>query len=276
MRLSEAADRYKRDAIRFSSQSPKTEENHNIALRSLIRHTGDIPLESLTFEHVREWKLYLDKNNSPQTTRCYVIKLRVLLKYYHNLGIECLNPEVIPVPKRVANVPAFLSEAQVAQLLESTGSIRARAIISLLYASGIRASELCGINTSDLHDNSFTVVGKGGKSRLCFYDERTEMYLRMYLSTREDSNPSLFISNQNKKRMTTGNIQEIFRNLKRKGLEVHAHTLRHSFATNLLRNNTNLRYVQELLGHASLQTTQIYTHIVNEDLRKIYRLHHTI
>jgi site-specific recombinase XerD len=154
------------------------------------------------------------------------------------------------------------------------------AIISMLYATGIRVSELCNLDRTDIKEqNSFTVVGKGGKARLCFFDDRTRCYLNAYLQLRSDDKEALFISTHNDLRITPGNIQEIFRRTwKRAGLSspVHPHTLRHSFATNLLRNNANIRYVKDMLGHASLDTTMMYTHVVDEDLRRVYMAHHSV
>jgi integrase/recombinase XerD len=146
-----------------------------------------------------------------------------------------------------------------------------------LYGSGIRVGELISINRADLHDRSFTVIGKGGKVRLCFYDNRSEELINRYLSIREDNNPALFVTNGT--RMTSGGVQEVFRQTaKRANLNkpITPHTMRHSFSTNFLRNNGNLRYLQELLGHSSLETTQMYTHVVNEDLRKMYTKYHSI
>ena len=276
MLLSEASHQYRNDVIIFGNQSKKTEENHLVTMNNLIAYQGDIDIRNLTFDRVRDWKLDLDKGRSAETVRNYIIKLRVVLAYLQKRGIACLDPDSIPVPKRKDKVPQFLHKDQIAYIIDQTGSIRARAIVSLLYASGIRSSELCSLNKEDIHDDSFTVVGKGGKARLCFIDDRANLYLKMYLSTRDDHNPALFVAST-KRRITNSNVQEIFRNLQKKtGIPIHAHTLRHSFATNLLKNNANMRYVQVLLGHSSLETTQMYTHVVDEDLRKIYSDTHTI
>lgn len=276
MLVSEAFDAYKRDVIHFKNQSPKTEENHEIAKRALINFTGDIPVKLVDFGVVRSWKLTLEAGRSAETVRNYIIKLRVVLAYLNKLNIPCLDPNLIPVPKRTDKVPIFLTPEDITKLIDSTRSARNRALISLLYASGIRVSELCRLDRGDLRDYSFTVVGKGGKARLCFYDLRADTYLRLYLAGRKDNNPALFVSLLNKQRITPGNVQEIFKLArKRCGIAAKPHTMRHSFATNLLKNNANMRYVQEMLGHSSLQTTQMYTHVVNNDLHKVYHQFHT-
>lgn len=278
MRLSECFNLYKSDYIVFRNQSKKTEENHDIALRSLLNYMGDIDVYDLDFPLVREWKEWLSKNRSPNTVRGYIIKLRVVLSYMRTIKVDCLDPERIPVPKRAHAPVSFLTSEQVSTLIESTSSIRARAILSLLYASGIRVSELCSMNRGDIHEGCFTVTGKGDKPRLCFVDDRASMYIRMYEMTRKDNNEALFIARQKKQRMTPGNVQEIFKHARKKaGIpDCHPHTMRHSFATNLLRNNANMRYVQVMLGHESLQTTAMYSHYVDLDLQRIYKESHTV
>jgi site-specific recombinase XerD len=275
MTLKDAFAAYKRDVIFFKNQSKKTEENHDITVKNLIGYLGNLLVCELTFEHIRNWKQHLEVNRSPETVRNYIIKLRVVLAYLKDSGIDCVDPDRVPVPQRKDKVPGFISAEEVALLIDSTCKDRNKAIISLLYASGIRVSELCRLDRCTIRDDSFTVVGKGGKARLCFIDERTTIYTRHYLESRTDNNPALFVD-KSAHRITCGGVQEIFRYARKNtGIEATPHTLRHSFATNLLKNNANMRYVQSLLGHASLQTTQMYTHVVDEDLRKVYRDYHT-
>jgi integrase/recombinase XerD len=276
MTITEAFEAYRSDIIVFQNQSKKTEENHYVALRSLISYLGDIDVEFLSFEMVRDWKLWLDTCRSSETVRNYIIKLRVVLVYLQKKNIKALDADLIPVPKRQDKVPSFLSKEEVQLCIDATKRIKNKAIISLLYASGIRVSELCSLNRGDHHNGTFTVVGKGGKARLCFIDERTKELCRAYYRTREDNNPAIFLTDQGK-RITPGTIQETFKSIRaRTGLNVHPHTLRHSFATNLLQTNTNLYHVSRMLGHAQLSTTQQYLHVVDADLHKVYREHHTI
>lgn len=295
MRLSEAFERYRLDCIVFRNQSPKTEENHKIALKWLLRFFDeDIEIEKLTFDQIRNWKIWLDKGTngkprSPATVREYIIRLRVVLRHLQRHGHEVVNYELIQVPKRPERVPEFLTDGQITELIDAISKpvrgystlnrLRNRAIISLLYASGIRSAELCHLNITDIReDGSFTVFGKGNKYRLCFIDERTKIYIKDYLDYRNDNDPALFISDQTGSRITKHTVQLIFQGARGKvnfDVPVHCHALRHSFATNLLRNNCNMRYVQEMLGHSSLTTTQIYTHVINEDLRKIYTEFHS-
>lgn len=294
MTLSEAFDLYRLDVIVYKNQSPKTEETHRIAEKLFISFAGDMPINELTFERVRNWKIWLDKgtNGKPRsasTVREYIIRLRCVLRHMQRLGHETVNYEMIGIPKRPERVPEFLTPDQVTELIEIIGRpqrgysarnrLRNMAVVSLLYASGIRSAELCRLNRSDIRDDgTFTAFGKGNKSRLCFTDRRTHDLLERYLAIRDDNNPALFISDQNGLRLSKGTVQRIFEFARGKvdfEVPVHCHALRHSFATNLLRNNANMRYVQELLGHSSLTTTQMYTHVVNEDLKQIYAAYHS-
>lgn len=278
MTIREAFSAYRMDVIAFRNQSRKTEENHLIVQRNLVAFFGDRSIESLSFDDVRNWKLDLDKGRSPETVRNYIIKLRVVLGYLRQRGFDVLKPDLVPVPKRTDKVPVFITKEQVALLISCTNKVRNKAMISILYSSGIRVNELCSLNIDSISNSSFTIVGKGGKARLCFIDKRTEGYLKTYLGGRKDNNQALFISDFNGLRMTPGNVQEVFKYARTKARlpNVHPHTMRHSFATNLLRSNMNIRYVQELLGHSSLETTQMYLHVVNEDLKEQYRLHHSV
>jgi integrase/recombinase XerD len=263
--------------ILFKNQSPKTEESHLVCMRGLIEYLGDIEVESLTFKQISKWKIHLEKTRSQNTTRCYIIKLRVVLEYLTQQGANCINPNSIPVPKRNNKVPQFLSEDEVTVMIEASTSPRNKAIVSLLYASGIRVSELCQLNKGDIRDRSFTIIGKGNKPRLCFIDDRTFGYLQSYINSRNDNHAHLFCGKFPCHRITPGNVQEVFRYLRSKtGIQASPHTMRHSFATNLLRNNMNIRHVQSLLGHNSLDTVAIYTHVVDADLQREYQKKHTI
>lgn len=279
MLLSTASRLYQLDVIRFSNQSAKTEENHLVMTKALIGFLGDVEVESITFSQVRDFKMYLEKSRSSETVRNYIIKLRVMLRFLKDRGCDVLDPKTIPVPGRTDKVPSYISPADVTLLIASTQKVRNKAIIAVLYASGVRVSELCRMNRMDVHNASFTVVGKGGKARLCFLDGRSIRYLQEYLATRTDNDPALFISDLNKRRVTPGNIQEILKHARARSkldIPITPHTLRHSFATNLLQNNMNARYVQRLLGHTSLDTTMMYMHVVDVDLESRYKEHHSI
>jgi integrase/recombinase XerD len=287
--ISEAFELYRLDVIMFKNQSSKTEENHVICMRALVRFFGDCNIEDLTFADIRKWKQHLDKQRSPATVRNYIIKLRVVLVYLKARGLRVVDPETIAVPKRTDSVPNCITPEEVDLLIKAVSMripgltsrqrMRNRAIVSFLYASGLRVSELVALDRSDLTTDQFTVVGKGGRVRPCFIDARTRLYLTRYFTLRADNNPALFISDQTGMRISVGTVQEIFKlGWKKAGFEkpVHPHTLRHSFATNLMRNGMHIYSVSRIMGHRSIDTTAQYLHVADPILKEDYTKHHTI
>lgn len=291
MTLIEAFDLYRLDVIIYENQSSKTEETHLHTLKLLLQFVGNVQIEDLTFHQVRDWRMELGKTRDITTVREYLIRLRMVLRHLREEGHDVMLYTRVKLPPRPDDrIPAFLTKEQVTELLvvmskpvrgyPRIARLRNCAIISLFYASGIRAAELRGLNRLDLRtDGTFTVVGKGRKARLCFLDDRAKLYIDAYLKTRTDNNPALFIAEQTGLRLSKSGLQFIFARANRLvdfGAPIHPHTLRHSFATDLLRNNTNMRHVQAMLGHSSIQTTQMYTHVVDYDLRMVHQEKHTV
>lgn len=279
MKISEAFDLYRDDYIRLKNQSKRTEEIHDCCKRLLITNIGDIDISELTLNEIRDWREELLKTRGINSVRVYIIRLRAVLSYLNIRKLPALDARLVPVPQREPSVPTFLDAQEVSAMIDHAFSVRNAFIVSLIYSSGIRLSELIRLNRGQIHDNSFTVVGKGRKTRVCFIDERTNELMERYLATRKDNHPALIVSQEHKDRMTATNIQLLVRNTAiRAGINkrVTPHTLRHSFATNFLRNNGNMRYLAQLLGHASLETTQVYAHVVDKDLQRQYKIYHTI
>lgn len=279
MLISEAFDLYRDDYIRLRNQSGRTEEIHESCKKILINCLTDKPIENLTMLDIRRWRESLERGRQRNTVRGYILRLRVVLKYLNIRDIKCLNANLIAVPKREVTVPVFLTESEVEAMIACAYNVRNAFIVSLLYSSGIRLSELISLNRGQIADRRFTVIGKGRKPRLCFIDERTERLMESYLKTRKDYSDALVVSFENKSRMTATNVQLLVRNTAaRAGItkKVTPHALRHSFATNFLRNNGNMRYLSAMLGHASLDTTMMYAHVVDYDLQKQYEKYHTI
>lgn len=291
--ISEAFELYRVEVIVYKNQSAKTEEMSGLAAKSLINYCGDIPVSQSTFDLVREWTSDLRKTRRSNTVRGYILKLRVVLRHLKRSGYDVMDSELIGVPKRDSHVVDYLEVDEAKRLLEASfepGSgystfkrYRNRAIIALLFSAGIRNGELCSMDRHQIKDgiNSFTIIGKGNKPRVCFIDPVTHRYIDEYLALRDDPYPALFVSEQQKGRekINPGVVQMVVKNAAIKaGLEknIHPHTLRHSSVTDLLKNNTNIVYVKELLGHASIQVTMTYTHVANEDLHQIHRPKHTI
>ena len=278
MLISDAFDSYKKNYMAVRHQSIRILETHEVCKRQLVQFLGDKDMAEITIDDVARWEKWLNKSRCLNTVRNYITRLRVVADYMALLGLPSMKAALIPIPRREATVPAFLTPSEVEAMIACSYSLRNAFTISLLYSSGIRLSELIQLNRGQIVDRQFTVIGKGNKPRLCFIDERTEHLMEHYLRTREDRADALIISAQNKARMTPTNVQLLVRNsATRAGItkKVTPHTLRHSFATNFLRNNGNMRYLSTMLGHASLDTTMMYAHVVDNDLKDQYKKYHT-
>lgn len=279
MKISEAFDRYKNDYILVRGQSKRTLENNDLVKRLLAQSIGDKNIRYLKMPDISEWVAEISKSRKPNTTRLYVVRLRVVLKYMRTLGYKTINPELIPVPKRENPKRCFLTPDEVSLMIDNAFDDRNRFVVSLLYSSGIRVSELTQLKRDSIVDGQFTVIGKGKKVRLCFVDRRTEILMRRYMDTRHDNSDYLVVSHIFGDKVNKSTIELIVKNTAiRAGLtkNVTPHILRHSFATNFIRNNGSIRYLSTMLGHASMDTTSIYSHVVDNDLRSQYMKFHTI
>ena len=252
----------------------------------------------ITPEVLRKYRLKLNRFEDNQnherlsvlTQSYHLIALRGFLKYLSKRGIKSLD-----LPRATKKQVTFLHFDEVERLLEEipedteTG-LRDRAIIELLFSGGLRVSELCGLNRDsiNLERREFVVRGKGKKDRPIFIDQSTADCLKDYLDMRTDSLPALFLNNSKNlqtpstsgdyRRLTPRSIERIVQKYaKQAGITKHVspHTLRHSFATDLLMNGADIRSVQSLLGHANISTTQIYTHVTDQHLREIHERFHS-
>ena len=279
MLISEAFDSYRDNYIVAKNQSKRTAEIHEACKRLFLLSVPDMDVECLTLAHIRQFRDDISHGRRANSIRVYVIRLRAVIGYLNVLDEPCIKAELIPVPQREATVPVYLTEQEVERMIESAYNLRNAFIIALLYSSGIRLSELIALNRGQIVDRRFTVIGKGRKPRLCFIDARTEELMNQYLETRQDRSDALVVSFEHKERMTATNVQLLVRNSAVRAhiaKKVTPHTLRHSFATNFLRNNGNMRYLSAMLGHASLDTTMMYAHVVDQDLQRQYEKYHTI
>ena len=279
MKISEAFDAYKNDYMFYKSHSKRVLQNHDYVKDKILTVIGDKPIEKLTMNDVHRWVSYLMIGRAWNTVRNDIVRLRSVLKFTNLRGTRCLNPDLIPVPKREETTREFLTEEEVTRLIDCSKRLRNKFVISLLYSSGIRLSELISLDRHSIQDRKFQVIGKGSKLRICFIDERTEQLMNEYLASRTDKCQALIVSYLYQERMTPTNIQLIVKNAaKNAGIEKHVtpHVLRHSFATNFIKNNGNIRYLSVMMGHASVNTTAIYTHIIDNDLEKQYRAFHTV
>lgn len=279
MKISEAFDLYKNNYILVRGQSKRTLENNELVKRLIILSIGDKSLRHITIDDVASWVAEMSKCRKPNTTRLYVVRLRVVLKYARGLGHKAINPELIPVPKREDTKRNFLTPDEVTAMIENAFDVRNKFIVSLLYSSGIRVSELCSLKRDAIHDRQFSVIGKGKKVRLCFIDRRTEELMHEYLETRRDNSDYLIVSHLFREKVTKSTIELVVKNTASRACitkTVTPHVLRHSFATNFIKNNGSIRYLSTILGHASMNTTAVYSHVVDNDLKLQYEKFHSI
>lgn len=282
------------------NRSQKTAENYHLYLNRLADFAGDIQLSQLDPELLRKWRLWLarftDEHGqelSKLTQNYHLIALRSFLKFCSKRDLEALSPDKVELPKVKRKQVSFLNEDELKNLFaviktDTLAGLRDQAIIALLYSSGLRVSELTKLDKTHINLNrkEFMVRGKGQKDRVVFIDEAAANLIATYLAARNDSLPALFTrqgghetvdQSGNFGRLTPRSIQRIvslYARLAGITKQVTPHTLRHSFATDLLMNGADIRSVQSLLGHSNIATTQIYTHVTDPHLKDIHKRFH--
>jgi site-specific recombinase XerD len=297
------------------NRSRLTLQNYDFYILRFIEWFGDKKPEAITGEDVRKYRLYLNRfidkmgeELKKNTQNYHLIALRSFLKYLAKRDVQILSPEKIELMKMPDRDVLFLEADEVKRLLEAPMLIkkekkdedqddkrqsdilrqkyRDKAILEMLFSTGLRVSELAGLKKENINlkRDEFTVTGKGRKSRVVFISDDAKYWLKKYFDSRKDLNPYLFMGHDKKKKddpedeaLTTRSIQRIVHKYaKAAGITkpVTPHTLRHSFATDLLQNGADIRSVQTMLGHSSITTTQIYTHITDKELRNIHKKFH--
>ncbi len=282
------------------NRSQKTIANYDHYLTRLVDFAGDIKVRDIDTELIRKWRLWLNRlgtNTSDElqksTQNYHLIALRGFLKYCAKRDIPALAPEKIELSRTSRKQVTFLKLEEVERLfgqpdLSKLGGLRDRAILELLFSSGLRVSELVGLNKDhiNLKRREFTVRGKGQKDRPIFISETAAHWLQQYIDKRQDTTQPLFVRYSGRKTVdTSGNFHRLTaRSVQRlvaryallAGITKHVspHTLRHSFATDLLMNGSDLRSVQALLGHSNISTTQIYTHVTDPHLKSVHERFH--
>lgn len=282
-------------------RSAKTAENYKLYLERFVEFTDDITVGKISSETIRKYRLWLNRYKNINddelatiTQSYHLIALRGFLTYLSKRDIPSLSPEKIELPKVSRKQVTFLHFDEVSRMLEgipldSEQGLRDRAIIELLFSSGLRVSELANLNRDHVNTKrrEFMVRGKGQKDRPVFIGESAALRVEDYLSGRFDNLPPLFLSysrnnaasNQGDyRRLTPRSIQRIINKYaKLAGITKHVspHTMRHSFATDLLMNGADIRSVQSMLGHSNISTTQVYTHVTDAHLREVYEKFHS-
>jgi len=283
------------------NRSQKTIHNYDHYLTRLSDFAGDISVSDINAEMVRKWRLWLNRlgtnvsDELQKTTQNYhLIALRSFLKFCAKRDIPALAVDKIELARTVRKQVTFLNEEELKRIfaqpdLNKLAGLRDRAILELLFSSGLRVSELVGLDRDhiNLKRREFMVRGKGQKDRPIFISPEAAKWLDHYLQKREDNTKPLFVRYSGRKqidlsgnyhRLTVRSVQRLVAHYAlMAGITKHVspHTLRHSFATDLLMNGADLRSVQAMLGHSNIATTQIYTHVTDPHLKSVHeRFHH--
>ena len=292
-----------------AGRSKKTIDNYRLYLERFyeivceILNKDDVKADEIDREVLRKYRLKLNRYGSEMggddlktiTQAYHLIALRGFMKYLARREIKSLDPSLIDLPHVIRKQVTFLHFDEVEDMLgeidlSTESGLRDRAIIELLYSGGLRVSELVGLNRDsiNLERREFMVRGKGSKDRPIFISQSAADRVQDYLDARTDSLPALFLNNSrnkqavdqsgNYRRMTARSVERIVEKYARlAGITKHVspHTLRHSFATDLLMNGADIRAVQSMLGHADISTTQIYTHVTDAHLKEIHEKFHS-
>lgn len=254
---------------------------------------------NISQDMVHKYRLHLnrdiegrdDVNLKKSTQNYHLIALRAFLKYLSKLDVKAMAPEKIELAKQGTRTVEFLEEDELARFRNAPQDtpgilgLRDKAIIEMLFSTGLRVSELSNLKIEDINlkRDEFTVNGKGSKHRIVFLSDDAKLAMKAYLSKRSDISPFLFVSHDRAKAGREPNPltpRSIQRTVEKYATEagitkkITPHTLRHTFATDLLRNGADIRSVQAMLGHESITTTQVYTHITDKELKKIHKKFH--
>jgi len=282
------------------NRSQKTIANYDHYLTRLIDFAGDIKVSEINAELIRKWRLWLNRlgtNVSDElqksTQNYHLIALRSFLKYCAKRDIAALPADKIELARTQRKQVTFLNDSEIDRLFaqpdtDKLSGLRDRAILELLFSSGLRVSELVGLDRDqiNLKRMEFMVRGKGQKDRPIFISDEAAEWIQRYLDKRNDNTKPLFVRYSGQKlaelsgnysRLSARSIQRLVsRYALLAGITKHVspHTLRHSYATDLLMNGADIRSVQAMLGHSNISTTQIYTHVTDPHLKKIYQQYH--
>jgi len=282
------------------NRSQKTIGNYHHYLMRLVEFAGDVDVSKISNETVRKWRLWLNRLHdghgdeiSMATQNYHLIALRSFLKFCSKRAVQTLPPEKIELARTKRKQVTFLNRDELEALFAQPDvntkiGLRDRTILELLFSGGLRVSELVSLDTAHVSTKrrEFTVRGKGQKDRPIFMSEGTAEWINLYLEKRTDSSTALFVRYGGSKqqdnsgdflRLSPRSIQRIIAHYaKLAGItkKVSPHTLRHSFATDLLMNGADIRSVQTMLGHSDISTTQIYTHVTDTHLKEIHQKFH--
>lgn len=290
MKISEAFEKFRQIEIRGRGCAPATDMGYHYTCKVVVEYFGDLNIKKLKLGDISSFYLSLiepsldeKRQVSRNTASEYVSKLRSVIRFCRKQGIKVINPDDIRIPKPEKKYARFIMADDYERFLAEVSRPRRGycalnrqrniVITKMLFFTGLRISELCALNKGQIKDRQFAVVGKSKDPRPCFITKDIENEINKYLNMRSDDNPALFIANETGERIRPGIVRQVFRETsKRIGAErITPHTMRHSFATRMIEEGVDIRYVAAFLGHQSLNTTKRYTHVRDYKMRQIYQ-----
>lgn len=282
MKLSKAFDTFIEYEVNGMGKAKNTARSYENARVAFIKYYGDREIRRITLDDIHNFYLDVIQKSSINTGRTYIARVRVVLGYFYQKGMARVNPNDIKTPREEKRATRFLSEYEVQKFVEHVGEYRQKLhsysqqrdtlIVKTLFATGLRIGELCALNRDSIQDRQFVVVGKSKQPRPCFITTEIETLIKEYLKTRTDDCEALFVNDWGN-RISPDNVRRMFKKVLHScGMnDITPHTLRHSFATKLIDEGVDIRFVAAFLGHQNLQTTQRYTHVRNCKLYEIYQ-----
>ncbi|MEK7175289.1 MAG: site-specific tyrosine recombinase/integron integrase [Patescibacteria group bacterium] len=293
-------EKLKREYLEYleiqKGSSLRTIELYEFYLNAFFKFSKIKKAKEITEDLVKEFRLYLNRKSvhrklepgktlSKKTQNYYLIALRNFLKYLAKKKIESMSAENIELAKISERSLDLITPIELSRLLNTANGedikcLRDKAILELLFSTGLRVSELCNLkNDINLNLDELSIRGKGGKVRVVFLSEEAKNSIKKYLTARKDMQEALFVTlNKEANKLDRRSVERIIKQCAIKAgisKKITPHSMRHLFATDLLRNGADIRSVQIMLGHANISTTQIYTHITDKQLHEVHKKFHS-
>lgn len=291
MKISEAFNDFAKSQVIAKGLSASTFAGYQNTCKAMTRYFGDIKVSKISLTDLEQFYIDLTetervngRKHHPNTGRAFMAQIKTVWAFLGRRGEKVIDAAEIPLPKLKKSAPTWLEEDEVADFVNAVARpargyprvnrLRNALIVEMLFVTGLRISELCSLNRNSIRNKEAVIVGKSKEPRVVFITDSIQEKMERYLETRTDGNEALFVSEQTGgRRLTPSTVRLIFRNAckRSKFRGIHPHTMRHSFGTHMLTKGANIRAVAELLGHQSLETTKVYLHCKNADLKALHK-----
>lgn len=271
MKVLEAYAEFSRNYLMARMYSQQTIDGYWWVIRSFVQSAGNLETTDINISVYSDWIQFMDgKGNTKATIHSNVSRFRVFIEYLNLQELCYLGKEQIVPPRKPRSLPKFTTPETVDKMISHSNSVRDKAIVAVFFSTGLRNAELRNLKINDIYDRDVLVnQGKGLRDRVVRLDNRSFDLLSAYMASRMDSAEYLFISNRGQPIASSTMRYIIAAATQRAGLpKTHPHAIRHGTATHMLRGGANIRIIQDYLGHQNVSTTELYTHVTNEDVKK--------